>query len=761
MNESSYSRVERLDGESALQWRSLAGRTMAANVVGRGCDVNDDLEGAAVGEAGSPAAPAFRLWAADNLARAGRFVEALHRYDAAAEMAASSTRLSAMVDPIACSLLHKAQAARVGDDPITSIAAYRELAAVSDDPRRGWFHAGAIAESNADDDLASELYALAASGTPSPRTDDSGQLARRGVLRLREEDTHYERSVDALASRLREAIEAPDPATLERLASRTHFAVGPLGGHTRFEERVMLERLVRDLLTGSVTVHGRLAGSGGKRYLSTSGWKGEWYRGDLALLLTRAPKGWQWTGVAIGDPHEAWVERWRPASRQTNQPLPFSLLAPWPAGQSFTAGGLTGFVAQQAAILAAGPLGPVLLARFASSPCGFGPRGFYYNQGSTHDEEDAFAIDFTRYRRYVPYDPESGGTPVLAVRDGLVVRADAGTPSGDSSASNTVEITHADPNNPTDDDRFRSRYLHLAGPFRLTVSVMMPVIAGQRLGVMDDTGNSVLDHLHFSIHDRQLAHPNASFGRSVRPSPMSGTTLGDGDGGSCVRSSNTERFPGLHLIPAAVTFGSVSVGSSAMRRVVAKNNAGGPVTMSVAASPPNAIFRWSAFSATVDDGEETSFELRFHPVDNAIRTGTLVVTSTAPNSPHRVGLTGKGPGGIPTDPQDPPLPTRLQLRPSVITFGSVALGSTATRTLTLRNETGASVTFSIAAPTSASPITWAASSGTIAHNAERTVTLTFRPVARVITTTTLTVVSSTVASPETVSVVGKGGVGGF
>jgi hypothetical protein len=195
--------------------------------------------------------------------------------------------------------------------------------------------------------------------------------------------------------------------------------------------------------------------------------------------------------------------------------------------------------------------------------------------------------------------------------------------------------------------------------------------------------------------------------------------------------------------------------------VVAKNNAGGPVTMSFSAAPANAIFRWSGFAATIDHGDETSFVLSFHPVDNAIRTGTLVITSTAPNSPHRLSLTGKGPGGIPPPPEEPPLPTGLQLRPSVIAFGSVDLGASATRSLTLSNETGASVTFSIAASPGGSPISWPATSGTIAHRAERSVTLTFRPVARVITTATMTVVSSTVASPETVSIVGKGGLGGF
>ncbi len=69
----------------------------------------------------------------------------------------------------------------------------------------------------------------------------------------------------------------------------------------------------------------------------------------------------------------------------------------------------------------------------------------------------------------------------------------------------------------------------------------MPIVAGTRLGRMDDTGNSILDHLHFSIHDRNIAAMSgAPYGASVRPTPMSGTRLEDGDSGTCVRSTNIE-----------------------------------------------------------------------------------------------------------------------------------------------------------------------------------------------------------------------------
>src|SRR5690606_41090699 len=129
---------------------------------------------------------------------------------------------------------------------------------------------------------------------------------------------------------------------------------------------------------------------------------------------------------------------------------------------------------------------------------GCGRRGYYYDFGPTHDDEDAFDIDFTRYRRFVPYDNESGGTPVLAVRDGVVSRVNSGVDSGDSSMANRVEIEHSDPGNTSDLDRFTSKYLHLEGAFRIPVSTGRPVRVGTRRGLLDGTGHAGVEDRHLS-----------------------------------------------------------------------------------------------------------------------------------------------------------------------------------------------------------------------------------------------------------------------
>ncbi len=353
---------------------------------------------------------------------------------------------------------------------------------------------------------------------------------------------------------------------------------------------------------------------------------------------------------------------------------------------------------------------------------------------------------------------QSGGTPVLAARDGIVVTAEGGTESGDSNESNTVAIEHADPAVPSDTDRFRSRYMHLAGPFRIQVSVLMPVITGQRLGVMDDTGTSLLDHLHFSIHDRELSYPNIPYGRSVRPTPLSGTSLGDEDSGRCVVSNNVERFPGLNFRPTVVNLGSVAPGNSRTLIVTATNTTGADVTMSFPASSPNAIFRWAAFDSVIANGDEIDFEVSFHPVDNDIRRSTLRITSTAPGSPHSLGLLGKGIGGFQME-DEPPLPTSLRFSPETVSFGSLTLGTTATRILTISNSTGAPVQVSYPGPPHG-VFQWSAFSGSIAHGSEHRVEITFHAASGAVATGSLTVTSATASSPRVIGLLGKA-LGGF
>lgn len=546
-----------LDERTSYEWQSLSEQVVAWRGEPDSARANVTLEAAVTREPASPVAPAYRLWIADNLAHDGRLAEALTAYDQTVESAFATHRTIADLDLIAGALYHKAQAAALLGDVSTAITAYTDLSRRTPSDADPLFQAGLLAEAAGQTDQAADFYQQIARESPSKRTDDPAELARRALLRLDLPPTDFAPEAEHIMSALDQALQRGDADQLRRMVSATHFTIGTIGGHTIFETEDLLDELLRDLAASRVTVGRQLLGSGAKRYLHTGGWQGRWFSGDVVLLITGAPGGWQWTGVAPTLPNELWLDRWHAPVAHSSNALPFELLAPWPAGQCFTAGGIEMYAVQQAeiiAVLAAGGwfgwiAAAALALQFSTIECGFGPRGFYYNTSPTHDEEDAFAIDFTRYRQYVPYYRQSGGTPVLAARAGVVVTADAGTPSGIPSKSNTVEIEHPDPDNPTDTKRFTSRYLHLEGPWTVKVSKGMAVPAGKLLGYMDDTGNSVLDHLHFSIHDRTIPYSGYRPGASVRPSPMSGVRLADRDSGACVCSTNVER--GKPVIEAA------------------------------------------------------------------------------------------------------------------------------------------------------------------------------------------------------------------
>jgi hypothetical protein len=530
-----------MDRRTHEEWVQLATHVLRARSAPNCCVSNERLDVAAERDIQAPVSPAYRLWVADNFARDGRFVDAARAYDAAVDRSQALPGLPISLDPTVCALSHKASALALDGSVTSAIEAFTDLGRFPSRAKHAFLQAGLLAERSGDPTRAADLYSRVAATSPSPRTDDAAELCRRALLRMQDAAALYFASQYQLRDALTSSLEHGDARQLERLVSTTHFAVGPVGGHTAFEAADISQELVRDVAASTVTTRRMLLGSGEKLYLPTSGWKGRWFRGDLAFILTKAPKGWQWTGIALSSPNQRWLERWRPTVRQTNSPLPFELTAPWPEGQHFKAGGLWGYVAEQAIIVAAGFFGGALIAfGLSSDDCGFGPRGYYYNSGPTHSGDEAFAIDFTRYRQWVPYDNVSGGTPVLAARDGIVGFVEASIPSGDSSAANEVNISHPDPANTADLTRFTSRYLHMEGPFKILVSGMMPVFTGNRLGLMDDTGNSVLDHLHFCLHDRQIPFPGVDIGGSVRPTPLSGVTLEDGDDGTCVRSTNIE-----------------------------------------------------------------------------------------------------------------------------------------------------------------------------------------------------------------------------
>lgn len=526
----------------AAEWLQLSQSALSARRMQACCAVNNALENACAGNPQAPTTPAYWIWYGDNLAKENRPEEAIRAFKSirSAETAASLSPFANLSHTARWSLAH--QLKRSGDVK-AAIEAMKWLHKDKVGDGAPGFTSARWAECSGDLEKAQALYRITIFSSPTPRTDSYSEQARRALARLRDGRTARFRHVAALIEEITGCLSKRASIRIDELLSRTHFSCGPVGGHPIFESDRLREELLSELTSAPIKIDGELLGSGEKRYLLISDLNADRLRGEVYLFLTLFPDGWQWTGFGITQVTDFWRERWTSKRPQTNQPLPFEITSPWPSDYRFMAGGLDDFAAKSTAVLAAGIFGPAVAYGFSRQGCGYGPRGFYYNQWSTHEDEDAFAIDFTRYKRGKPFANRSGGTPVLAVANGMVTVACGGTDSGDGSDSNTIEIIHRNP--ATNIDQYLSRYLHLAGPDALDVSAAMAVFRGQKLGFMNDTGNSAFDHLHFSIHDQNVPFPNAgtSFGSttprgaSVRPAPMDGQTLGDGDSGRCLRSS--------------------------------------------------------------------------------------------------------------------------------------------------------------------------------------------------------------------------------
>lgn len=501
----------------------------------------------------NPLSPILRLWAADNLCMEFRFQEAIAVYRLLAKEFRSDQSTGT---PLAVSALQGAadahRASGEVDNAIEALTSAAEAYPNSPSTASLYYAAGELAEEHENDDVAKQTYSRAASSVEQPGQGGFSfvELANCALKRMDLGEKHVFPTANQLAFQLATLLQKKDAEGLRALASPSHFTFGFAGSERRFVEFEKLYTFFYpDLLASSLVADPvSLSGTGNKMYMPTQGWAGEVLLGRVYFVLTRYKSGWEWSGLACTMLPEAVEEILGRFKKETNQPLVIPIKAPWPEGRNFRAGGLGTYILQQALLGLPFGLGLLLTLAISANPCGFGPSGFYYNEGSTHNGGDAFAIDFTAYVPGLPYVDAAGGTSVLSAAAGLVSEVVGNRLSGDAMVDNHVFMAHgvtADESRATIVEliegrpligaRYTSRSLHLAGPRMVPVSRGMFIRQGVRLGVMDDTGNSALNHLHFAMNDRDSTSGPFS---SVRPTPMSGQTLNDGENGKIILSDN-------------------------------------------------------------------------------------------------------------------------------------------------------------------------------------------------------------------------------
>ncbi|MBI4279757.1 MAG: choice-of-anchor D domain-containing protein, partial [Armatimonadetes bacterium] len=148
--------------------------------------------------------------------------------------------------------------------------------------------------------------------------------------------------------------------------------------------------------------------------------------------------------------------------------------------------------------------------------------------------------------------------------------------------------------------------------------------------------------------------------------------------------------PAVGLVPSRVDFGAIEIGSGGDPRTVTLTNTGSAALtihgVTLAGTHP------ADFTAVTDGCSRTTVAPRgscavsfaFRPTGAGGRTATLTISSTARDSPHRIGLSGEG---------TPIPPAALRLEPGLVDFGPQETGAGgAPRTLSVINRGPGAVT---------------------------------------------------------------------
>jgi len=210
--------------------------------------------------------------------------------------------------------------------------------------------------------------------------------------------------------------------------------------------------------------------------------------------------------------------------------------------------------------------------------------------------------------------------------------------------------------------------------------------------------------------------------------------------------SGTAAQPQLTINPASVAFGNVAVGSSGTQTVTLTNAGTGTLTVN-GATPSGTGFSMSGASMpmTINAGSSASFSAIFTPTSAGAATGSISIVSNAPGSPALIALTGTGMQG------------QVAASPSIVNFGSIAVGSNGTQSVTLTNSGTGSVTISSATVSGAGlSISGLSTPLTLGAGLSTTFSAKFAPTSAGSASGSISIVSNAPNSPTTISLSGTG-----
>ena len=308
-------------------------------------------------------------------------------------------------------------------------------------------------------------------------------------------------------------------------------------------------------------------------------------------------------------------------------------------------------------------------------------------------------------------------------------------------------------------------------------NTMVGNVSAPQTVTLDNTGtatliiNNILTTPDYTVSTNNCATivPGASCTLTVTFTPQSSTQQGSGSGmrvSSIEVSSNASTSlefisvvgasspSSLTLAPSSLNFGTVLVGTNSTQSVQLTNTGTSAITMGILSATTNlsaaagdyTVTAGSCLQAGLTLAPTTSctVQVAFAPTQPGTITGTLSIASSASTLPLVVGLTGVG------------VQSHMQILPSSLSFGPIAVNSPSSLSLTLFNNGTAPITGVALSATGDYAVTVPCPVSTLAPGGSCGVTVTFTPTKIGADNGTLTVTSSDATSPDAVPLTGTG-----
>lgn len=221
-----------------------------------------------------------------------------------------------------------------------------------------------------------------------------------------------------------------------------------------------------------------------------------------------------------------------------------------------------------------------------------------------------------------------------------------------------------------------------------------------------------------------------------------------GQVGPSAGGANTSKAAGISLNPADLSFGSVTLGTNSSKLVSVTNGGGMAVVLSnISSSTASFIPSGLTLPTSVPSGQSVSFKVNFAPRTPGNFSGTIAVADSASGTPTTIAVSGTAAqqqqSGV------------IAASSANLSFGSAAVGSTATQSFSVTNTGGMTAILSAVSSSSAAFMAGGpAFPMDITPGQTVPFTVTFVPTAAGTVSGMITVASNASNAPTTIAVSG-------